>query len=86
MQHKVIATDITNAILRTANLLSALVLSGCAYSIQDVDVSRSDPVCVRQCTATYSACVSGPQVGFKTETLRACRDGYAVCARSCSSK
>jgi hypothetical protein len=71
----------------TPFLLFALALSGCAYSINDIDVTKTEPMCTRQCTATYSACVSGGnQVGFKTETLRACREGYAACVQTCPTK
>jgi len=67
--------------------LNALLISGCAYSITDIDVSKSEPTCVRQCSASYSSCVSqGNQIGFKTETLRACRESYAVCVQTCPAK
>lgn len=73
--------------IKASLFLLATVLTGCAYSITDVDVSKSDPVCVRQCTTAYSSCVSGgPQIGFKTETLRACRESYAVCVQTCPIK
>ena len=68
-------------------VLVTVTLSGCAYSISDVDTTKSDPTCVRGCTTTYSSCVSGGnQVGFKTETLRACREAYQVCIKTCPSK
>ncbi len=72
-------------------LLLALVVSvplfGCAYSIQDINVSQYEPTCVRQCSQSYSSCVSqGNQIGFKTETLRACRESYAVCTNTCPAK
>ena len=60
---------------------------GCAYSIKEVDVSKADPSCVRECTASYSSCVSqGNQVGFKTETLRACKEAYEICISVCPAK
>ena len=63
------------------------LLSGCAYSISDIDVSKTEPNCARQCTANYSSCVSGgPQIGFKTETLRACKEAYSVCVQTCPAK
>lgn len=66
--------------------LAALV-AGCAYSIKDVDVSKAEPSCARQCSGTYSACVSGGnQVGFKTETLRACKEAFEVCIKTCPMK
>ena len=63
------------------------LLQACAYSISDIDLSKVDPVCARQCTANYSACVSGGnQIGFKGETLRACREAYSVCVKTCPEK
>ena len=63
------------------------LLAGCAYSIADIDVSKSEPSCVRQCSTAYSSCVSGGnQVGFKTETLRACQESYKVCIQTCPAK
>ncbi len=68
-------------------LVSAFLLAGCAYSIKDIDVSKTEPTCARQCSTGYSACVSGGnQVGFKTETLRACRESYEVCISTCPVK
>jgi len=61
-----------------------LVLSGCTYSIKDIDVSKIESNCARQCTVSYSSCVSGGnQIGFKTETLRACKEGYEACISTC---
>jgi len=69
------------------NILGFLLLSGCSYSILDIDVSKTEPNCARQCTETYSSCVSGGnQVGFKTETLRACKEAYSVCIKTCPAK
>ena len=66
---------------------AAALLSSCAYSIKNIDVRKVEPVCARQCTATYSDCVSrGDQIGFKTETLRACRDAYSACIETCPAK
>ena len=68
-------------------LLTISFVTGCAYSITDIDVSKSEPTCVRQCSVHYSSCVSqGNQIGFKTETLRACREAYAVCVQTCPTK
>ncbi len=68
-------------------LVLAVTISGCSYSISEIDVSNLEPECVRECSANYSECVSqGNQVGFKTETLRACRDAYVVCTNTCQQK
>ncbi len=68
-------------------LLSIIFLSGCAYSIKDIDVSNLESSCVRECSKSYSSCVSqGNQVGFKTETLRACQESYIICTNTCPLK
>ncbi len=65
----------------------AATLAGCAYSIMDIDTSKSDSSCVRECTSNYSSCASGGnQIGFKTETLRACREAYSICISTCPEK
>jgi hypothetical protein len=68
-------------------VISIFFVIGCAYSITDIDISKSEPTCVRQCSISYSNCVSqGNQIGFKTETLRACRESYGVCVQTCPIK
>ncbi len=68
-------------------LIAIISLSGCAYSIADIDTSNVDQDCARECTKTYSECVSsGNQVGFKTETLRACKEAYEACLKTCPEK
>lgn len=63
------------------------LFAGCAYSIKDIDVSKYEQACVRECSVSYSSCVSqGNQVGLKTETLRACRESYSVCVSTCPLK
>ena len=73
--------------MKTILMLSSfgiILLAGCAYSISDIDTSNTDPSCLRECAKCYSSCVSGGnQIGAKTETLRACREGYAVCVKTC---
>lgn len=69
-----------------AGLVAAMTL-GCASSIKDIDISAAEPACVRQCSMAYSSCSSGgPSVGFKTETLRACKESYEVCVATCPRK
>ena len=71
---------------RIITLTLIISLSGCAYSIKDVDVEGLERECIRECSKSYSSCVShGPQVGFKTETLRACKESYQVCVQTCPS-
>ena len=68
-------------------LLSLAALSGCAYSISEIDISKTESVCARQCTTTYSQCVQGgPVIGSKMETLRACKEGFEMCIKTCPSK
>ncbi len=65
----------------------AISLTGCAYSIKEVDVSKAAPSCVRECSISYSPCVSqGNQIGSKFETLRACKDSFEICVATCPLK
>jgi len=57
-------------------------LAGC-HSIVDIDVSKSEPICVRQCTTTYSQCVS---IGLSGGSMRNCKDAYSVCVSTCPPK
>jgi hypothetical protein len=74
--------------IRTVIGLAALTLmAACAYSIKDIDVTKVQPDCARQCTVTYSSCIQGgPIIGSKMETLRACREAYAACIQTCPPK
>ena len=60
-------------------------LSGCTYSIKDIDVSKSEPSCTRQCTSAYSQCVSN-NVLSSTMMYKACREAYEICISTCPSK
>jgi len=68
-------------------IIIPLLLSACSYSISEIDVSKYEKTCVRDCSKSYSSCVSqGNQIGFKTETLRACRESYQVCVNTCPTE
>ena len=68
-------------------LVMVMLVSGCAYSISKIDISKVESNCARECTKAYSQCVSGsPSVGFKTETLRACKEAYQLCIQTCPMK
>lgn len=61
-----------------------LVLGGCALpNIKDVDTSKAQPDCVRQCAASYSGCVSTVR---QREVFQACHDAYQVCVNTCPAK
>ncbi len=73
--------------MRNLIVITVLLLTGCAYSIKDIDVSKAQQKCVRECSSNYSSCVSnGNQVGFKTETLRACKESFEICVNTCPAK
>jgi hypothetical protein len=73
--------------MRNLIVITVLLLTGCAYSIKDIDVSKAEQKCVRECSSNYSSCVSnGNQVGFKTETLRACKESFEICVNTCPAK
>lgn len=73
--------------MKTVIVTMCVLLSGCAYSIAEIDISHADKVCVREkCLAQYSTCAAGgPVIGAKTETLRACQEAYQICISTCSN-
>lgn len=73
--------------MKYLSIIALLALTNCAYSIKEVDTSKADPGCVRQCSQSYSSCASsGPVIGFKTETLRACKEAYEICINTCEPR
>jgi len=69
-------------------ILSALILiatlTGCAGSIETIEVSDKNPQCVRQCAETFSSCVSGGM--YHPARNNACKDSYQVCVKTCPNK
>lgn len=66
-------------------VLLCLLLAGCASSdLSDIDIGHADKACARECTTAYSGCISGgPSVGFKTETINACKASLRLCVKTC---
>ena len=79
-----------NIIRESANkyfvIAALLVLSGCTASIKDIDISNADPDCARQCTITYSSCVSVPAIGVPYTLRSACKESYEKCIQTCPIK
>ena len=63
--------------ISVCSLFLTMLVACSSYSISDIDVTKSEPNCARQCLATYSSCVS---------TLRACKEGYEACLKTCPAK
>lgn len=72
-----------NAKFAAASL--AIALAACSsYRIDDIDLTHKEQTCARECTATYSFCVS--EGGRNSGILRACRDAYSACVSTCPAK
>ena len=70
--------------LAVALCTAALLLDGCTLpNIKDVDTSKVQSDCVRQCTASYSGCVSTVR---EHVVFQACHDAYQVCVNTCPTK
>lgn len=65
--------------------IGTLLLCSCASSITDVPTQGRDQACVRECTKSYSACVSGANIGYNTGLFNRCHDAYAACVQTCPS-
>ena len=59
-------------------------LGGCTTaprSITEINVADKEPSCIRQCTISYSSCVSGGIL--QNNQLAACHDSYSACVSTC---
>ena len=65
--------------------LSVWMLAGCV-SISDIDVSKSEPNCARECTIAYSSCISAPTVGTPSVLYYQCKEAFKVCIQTCPAK
>jgi hypothetical protein len=59
--------------------LATGLLAGCV-SLADVDTSKKDPICVRQCSISVSQCMGNG--GY----VRGCKDAFRICIESCPDK
>ena len=69
--------------------LCAWMLTGCATSsLNDVDVSKAEATCARQCTMTYSSCVSTPTLGGfqQSAAYSQCKEALKLCVKTCPPK
>lgn len=66
----------------------AILVSGCAHpNISKIDVTKVESNCARECTQSYSQCVSGgPKIGYSSAHFGACKEGYQACIQTCPSK
>lgn len=67
--------------------ICCMFLIGCTYPISEVDVSKAEKSCVRECTKSYSECVqAAPSIGTPDSILKACRESFRVCVDTCPPK
>lgn len=68
--------------LLSVGLLVLFAMGGCV-SMSDIDVSKVQPECARQCTGNYSQCATG----FQTMSSQmGCRDNLKLCVQTCPAK
>lgn len=74
-------------------VFSVLLIIGCATadsirSIDDIDVSKKEGACVRQCIGIYSSCVGQASqanaTAHEVDALKACKSAYRVCTTTCA--
>ena len=73
-------TNIMKKTIATATL--TLSLFGCV-SLADVDTSKKNPNCVRQCSTTASQCMGN---AITYPSVSGCRDAFKICTDSCPDK
>lgn len=71
-------------------LAALTALAACVGLSDDADLSGlmsgAEPNCARQCTVTYSSCVSAPAVGTPTVLFYQCKEALKLCAKTCPPK
>jgi hypothetical protein len=70
--------------IRALLLVFLAILAGCSTSIETIEVSDKNPQCVRQCSETFSSCVSGGL--YHPSRNSACKEAYQVCVKTCPNK
>lgn len=70
-----------------APLLSACAGATPQQSVETVDLKSKEPVCVRECSTTYSACIQRAGITdnrlVANDILRACGGALKICADTC---
>lgn len=66
-----------------AFVLPSFVVGACV-SIADIDASKYQPECARQCTGNYSQCVSAPLAG--PSQFAQCKQSLMLCLQTCPPK
>ena len=68
-------------------LTLTIVVTGCQHfsvsDVADIDTSKKDQTCIRQCTVGYSNCVGG---AFGIAAQNSCVNGFKVCSNTCPAK
>ena len=65
-----------------ATSLLTLVLYGCV-SLADIDTTKKNQNCVRQCSTTVSQCM-GNAIG--QPQMSACKEAFKICIDSCPER
>lgn len=65
--------------------IAGVLLAGCV-GVSDVKVAQVEPVCARQCTTSYSACVATPAIGAPTALFYQCKEALKLCVSTCPPK
>ena len=64
---------------------SVCILAGCV-SPGDVDVTKVEQTCARECTTAYSSCISTDSVGTPTVLFYQCKEALKLCLQTCPPK
>jgi len=66
-----------------AVILVSFVISGCAVSTAEIDISNKDSACARGCSSNFSSCIGS---AFGHPALLSCREGLKLCVQTCPNK
>ena len=73
-----------------------IFMIGCAgvtpqESLEGVDLNAKDQSCIRECTGTYSSCISNASISggnrlVANDVIRACGGALRICSSTCPGR
>jgi len=79
--------------MKISVVILLIFMNGCAgatpqESLEGMDLSSKDQNCVRECTRTYSSCISNASISggnrlVANDVIRACGGALRICSSTC---
>lgn len=61
-----------------------IILSGCSYSIEDINTDKKNKECVQKCKKIHQSSITDESDNeFKSDILRSAKYTYQICISTC---